>query len=150
MGLKTFIEITSHLSLADKIKLIIHLTGECETDLSNDQEGDKQFERFTKVIEDTARAWEGYLENPDPKVLDKLPDLYKLREWQQQGYRSVDIKIKTSGEIETWVHDFSLMEGQYISDIDGIDLESKKLASEKREYERLKKLFGEESGCSIN
>ncbi|MBB6217537.1 hypothetical protein HNQ80_003660 [Anaerosolibacter carboniphilus] len=144
MGLKTLLETTSHLSLVDKIKLIIHLTGECETDLSNDQEGDKQFERFARAIEDTARDWERYLESPNPKVLDKLPDIYKLREWQQQGYRSVDIKIKTSGEIETWVHDFSLMEGQYIADIDDIDLESKKLESQKREYEKLKKLFGEE------
>ncbi|KXG78260.1 hypothetical protein [Thermotalea metallivorans] len=69
--------------------------------------------------------------------------LEELITWQQQGRRSVEIRIENSGEMKIWVYDYDLLVGQFITSTDEINLEGKKIENEKAEYERLKKKFGE-------
>lgn len=70
--------------------------------------------------------------------------LERLRAWQQQGRRSVEINMGEPGDnglFKIWVYDFDLQEGQFIQSADEIDLEGKKKQKEIAEYERLKKQF---------
>ncbi|MFT9496755.1 hypothetical protein [Anaerosolibacter sp.] len=68
--------------------------------------------------------------------------LEDLKAWQQQGNRSVEIKIEGClGEVRIWVYDYDLREGQFVSSVDEIDLETKKNQRERQEYEKLRKQF---------
>lgn len=52
-------------------------------------------------------------------------DLKALREWQQQGNRSVTIELGRADDpshVSIWVYDYDLMIGQYVRSIDEINL----------------------------
>lgn len=62
MGLKSFLEATNILRTDEKIELIIHLIGECESELPNTYAGDKEFEDYVRDLDDIARDWKSYRE----------------------------------------------------------------------------------------
>ena len=56
-------------------------------------------------------------------------DLEALREWQQQGRRTVKIEmgsIYDNGQVSVWVYDYDLSIGQLIKSVDEIDLEKRR------------------------
>ncbi|MEW9125175.1 MAG: hypothetical protein AB2421_20865 [Thermotaleaceae bacterium] len=58
MAIQSIKEAANGLSLDEKIELIVHLLGECETDLPNDAQGNREFENYLQDLDVQARCWQ--------------------------------------------------------------------------------------------
>jgi hypothetical protein len=74
-------------------------------------------------------------------------DLNQFVTWQahKPNTRYLTIEAKPGKELSIWVYDSVLGAGQYVETVEEINLEAKKAADEKAEFERLRAKYGEES-----
>lgn len=77
-----------------------------------------------------------------------MPDLSKLIDWVKagDGKRTITIHIgdyDNKNLLNIYAFDFNLGEGQTVNSADEIDIEGKKEAREKAEFERLKARYGQ-------
>lgn len=72
-------------------------------------------------------------------------DLNQFAKWQAEKpkTRRLEIEANFRNGLTVWVYDTGIGEGQYVKSVEEIDLEAKKAAAEKSNYERLKKKFEE-------
>ncbi len=70
-------------------------------------------------------------------------DLNQFAAWQAEkpDTRCITIEAGHGKELSAWVYDSELHEGQYVTSTYEIDLEGKKAADEKAEFERLRKKY---------
>ena len=71
-----------------------------------------------------------------------MVDLNQFYAWQQEKPETRSMRIEAdpfkSQDIKVWVYDYGLQAGQFVQSVDEIDLEGKKEAEERAEYEALR------------